>query len=81
MQMEATMTTSERIPQEPLMTMREVATALGVSERTARSVRASGRLPVVRPSPGTIRVRPEDLRQYIAENREGRVAFGRRRAS
>ena len=39
------MTTSERTPHEPLMTMREVATALGVSERTARSGRASGRLP------------------------------------
>ena len=75
------MTTSVRFSPEPLMTMREVATALCVSERTARSIRASGRLPVVRPSPGTIRVRPEDLRQYIDENRDGRTAFGRRKAS
>lgn len=71
------MTAPERIPDEPLLTLREVAARLGVSERTVRSIRASGALPVVRPSPGTIRVRPADLRQYIEENLEGRRPFGR----
>jgi excisionase family DNA binding protein len=81
MQTEATMTTISRLLDEPLLTMREVASRLGISERTARAVRASGRLPIVRPSPGTIRVRPDDLRAYIEESREGRVPFGRRKAS
>lgn len=66
---------------ESLLTMKEAADRLGISERTMRSVRASGALPVVRPSPGRIAVTPEDLRQYIEDRREVRGAFGRRRQS
>lgn len=73
----------DRVPfsDEPLLTIRQVADHIGISEGTVRSIRASGALPIVRPSPGTIRVRPQDLRQYIEERREAPGPFGRRRRS
>ena len=65
---------------EPLLTLKQAAAYLGVSLGTMRSIRALGRLPVIHPSPGTVRVRPADLRQYI-EDRRGIGPFGRRRRS
>lgn len=75
------MAAPDRVPDEPLLKIKEAASVLAVSERTMRSIRASGALPIVRPSPGTIRIRPEDLRQYIEETRDGRKPFGRGRRS
>ena len=73
--------TASPIPaDEPLLTLREAADLLGVSLGTMRSIRALGRLPIIHPSPGTVRVRPEDLRQYIEDRREV-GPFGRRRRS
>jgi excisionase family DNA binding protein len=81
MQTEATMTVRERFPDEPLMKIKEAAKYLGIHERTMRSIRASGAIPVIHPSPGRIGIHPADLRQYIEDHREVRGPFGRRRRS
>ena len=65
---------------EPLLTLKEAAAYLGVSLGTMRSIRSLGRLPVIHPSPGTVRVRPADLREYIEDHRQV-GPFGRRRRS
>lgn len=38
---------------------------MAVSPRTFRRIVASGELPVVRPAPRCLRVRPEDLEAYL----------------
>jgi excisionase family DNA binding protein len=58
------------------LTLQEVATRLNVSIRYVRGLRQSGALPVVPLSSRAIRVRPEDLDQFVAE----RMARGARRA-
>lgn len=74
--------TTQSVPDpEPLLTLKQAAAYLGVSLGTMRSIRALGRLPVVRPSPGTVRVRPEDLREFIEERREGGGPFARKNRS
>lgn len=51
-----------------LMCRAEVAEELGVSERTVRRLNAKGLLPVVRPSPGTVRIRRQHLDEYIEQH-------------
>jgi len=52
-------------PLEPLLTLKEVAVALDASIKTVRRRIDAGELPVVRDG-RLIRVRPPDLRTYIA---------------
>jgi len=53
------------IPLEPLLTIKEVAATLGASVKTVRREIDAGELPAVRIG-RLIRVRPVDLRAYIA---------------
>jgi len=63
----------------PLKTLKEAARYLRVSERTMRSMRQRGEIPVVRPSPGTVRFREADLDEHIEKNVEQpRRRFGMR---
>jgi excisionase family DNA binding protein len=59
----------------PLLTLEEAARYLRIEERTMRSIRQRGEIPVVRVSPGRIAFRIEDLDAYIA----ARVEQPRRR--
>lgn len=62
-----------RVPLEPILTVAEVAQRLGVSERTVRRYIDRGWLAVVDlPTEGagrTVRVRAEDVRDFIESRR------------
>ncbi len=49
---------------EPLMTVKELAADMKVSEKTVRRRIAAGELPVIRDG-GLIRIRPKDYRSYL----------------
>ena len=49
-----------------LLTLADVALALSVSRRTVERLVAAGRIRVVRPSPGVVRVEPRELDAYLA---------------
>jgi excisionase family DNA binding protein len=51
---------------EPLLTEREVADTLGISERTVRRYRESGKLPYVKPE-FRVLYRPQDILASIQE--------------
>ena len=55
---------------EPLLTITEVAEALSVSEKTVRRRIECNKLPAIRDG-GVVRIRPDDLRAYIAMRRCG----------
>lgn len=55
----------------PLMTIRDVAELAGVSERTVRAWRASGALPVIKFSRGSVRVDPRDYDRFLEQRRQG----------
>ena len=65
-----------RVPLEPLLSVQDVAQKLGVSERTVRRYLDRGWLAVVDlPTEGTgrtVRVRAEDLREFIESHLSGR---------
>ena len=54
-----------------LLTYREVAGQLNVALRTVQRAVSAGALPVVRLSPRTARVRPDDLAAWIDRGRSG----------
>lgn len=60
--------TAKREPQEPLLTIKQTALILTVSIKTVRRRIDDGKLPVVRDG-RVVRVRPSDLRAYIAVRR------------
>lgn len=49
----------------PLLTYRQVGARLNMSERSVRRLGQEGKLAVVYPRPGTPRIRPADLEEYI----------------
>ncbi|GGH41559.1 DNA binding domain-containing protein, excisionase family [Cribrihabitans marinus] len=53
-----------------LLTVAQVSTVLGCSEKTVQRRIASGDLPVIRDG-GMVRVHPDDLERYIRLRREG----------
>jgi excisionase family DNA binding protein len=55
---------------EPLLTIKEVAKILATSEKTVRRRIENRDLPIIRDA-GVIRIRPDDLRSYIARRRDG----------
>lgn len=55
---------------EPLLTIDEAAEILHSSPKTVRRRIKSSELPVIRDGP-LIRIRPDDLRSYIAKRRIG----------
>jgi excisionase family DNA binding protein len=57
---------------DSLLSKREAAARLGVSERTIDRERAAGRLRAVRVR-GVVRFRPADLTIYVEKNMKGRV--------
>ena len=57
-------------PREPLLTVLEVALALNTSEKTVRRRIKAGELPVIQDG-RIVRIRPDDLRAYIALRRIG----------
>ena len=61
--------------ESPLKTLPEAAHYLRIEERSMRSIRQRGEIPVVRVSPGRIAFRRADLDAYI----EARVEQSRRR--
>jgi excisionase family DNA binding protein len=54
-------------------TPKSLALYLAVSERTVRSMLASGRIPSYRVE-GARRIDPEDVDRYLSSRREGRAA-------
>lgn len=54
---------------EPLLTIKEVAKILATSEKTIRRRIETRDLPAIRDD-GLIRIRPDDLRAYIAQRRD-----------
>lgn len=48
-----------------LLTIREAARRLTLSERSLRGLIANGLIPVVRPTLGRVCIRPEDLATFI----------------
>lgn len=62
------MTTPKSRPR--LLDLGEVASELRISERTVRKYIKTGGLPIVRLSPGAIRVDRADLDAFIDERRE-----------
>ena len=58
------------VQHDRLLTLREAASRLGISERTLRAWAASGRMPCVRLSSRCVRVDPRDLEKYIAARRD-----------
>ncbi len=59
---------SETEKLEPLLTVTEIAKQLNVSTKTVRRRINAGNLPAIHDG-GVVRVRPEDLRAYIAARR------------
>ena len=59
---------AERDPNlQRLLSKREAAELLGVSERTVDNYRSAGRLRAVKIGPGAVRFDPCDLRAFIDE--------------
>lgn len=56
---------------ERLLRVCDVAETLGVTQRTLRAWIAGGKLPVVRLSARCIRIRAEDLQEFIERRRSG----------
>ena len=54
----------------PLLTIRDLAEYLGVSEKTVRRLQAAGRIPFVRVGRG-IRFDPGDVFRWISARKEG----------
>lgn len=54
---------------EALLTVEQAAEMLALAPRTIRMLVARGDLPIVRPTPGSVRVSMDDLREYVAERR------------
>jgi excisionase family DNA binding protein len=54
---------------EPLLTIKQAAELLNMSEKTVRRRIETKDLPVIRDG-GSIRIRPDDLRAYIAMRRD-----------
>ncbi|MEE9211409.1 MAG: helix-turn-helix domain-containing protein [Phycisphaeraceae bacterium] len=52
---------------EQLLSKREVAELLGVTERTIDNYRSSGRLRAIKLSAGVVRFDPYDLRAFIEQ--------------
>lgn len=48
-----------------LLTIREAAKRLTLSERSLRTLISDGEIRVVRPTPGRVCIRPEDLAAFI----------------
>ncbi len=57
--------TTRQQPVERLLSVTEVAVVLGISELMVRHYIRDGELPVVRVSERCLRVRPDDLRDFI----------------
>jgi len=57
-----------------LLTVPQAAARLTVSASTVRRLLVSGRLPAIRPSPGTVRLRESDLDELIAGGRHEEAA-------
>jgi excisionase family DNA binding protein len=57
------------VPLEPLLTIKQAAKLLNMSEKTVRRRIETKDLPVIRDG-GSIRIRPDDLRAYIAMRRD-----------
>lgn len=57
---------------EQLLTYRQTANVLGVTDRTVRTLVKTGALPAVRFG-GSIRVDPRDLRQFVDDAKRGRT--------
>lgn len=55
---------------EPLLTTKDVARILAVSAKTVHRRIEAKELPVIRDG-AAVRIRPEDLRAYIAMRRDG----------
>lgn len=55
---------------EPLLTYRQTAEVLGVTERTVRTLVSTNELPAVRFG-GSVRVDPADLRRFIESSKRG----------
>lgn len=51
-----------------MLTIQDVADQLQISLRTARELTRSGAIPTVKVGPRLLRVRPEALREYIADH-------------
>lgn len=66
------MSATNRSSQDPaqLITQREAAARLTISERTFRMLVATGQIPVVRVSPRRVVVDPADLARYIRKQRD-----------
>ena len=56
-----------------LLTAREAGEFLAISSRAVAQLQHDGLLPVVRPTPGTVRFCLEDLRAYVESRREPAV--------
>lgn len=63
------MTKEQRPTDEPLVTIRDVATFLGVSEWTVRDLAKRGDLPSYRPTPHTLRFRWSEVHAFVAARR------------
>jgi excisionase family DNA binding protein len=61
---------AERFQLPQLLTIKDVAGILRVSNRTVERLIVDGALPHVRPRPTQIRVHPEDLRAYLDARRQ-----------
>ena len=61
-----------RVSTKKLLTLRQVADRLAISLNTARALVTNNRLPHVRVTGDAIRVRPEDLHAFIAEQSSDR---------
>ena len=59
-------------PAEPLLTTKQAAVALAVSERTVAALAASGRLPVVRLARKCVRYDVRDIQAMIEKAKESR---------
>ena len=57
-------------PRQGLLQLRQAADHLSVSLRTLRSLIATGRIAVIRVSPGRVAIDPEDLNRYVAQQRQ-----------
>ena len=63
-------------PDSRLLTVRETAERLTVSEKTVRRLIGAGIMPAVRVSAGAIRVERDELEEWLAERRTTETAVG-----
>lgn len=61
---------------DPLLTYRQAAKVLGVTERTVWTLVHDGELPVVRFG-RSVRIDPADLREFIERGKRGGIGGGR----